>query len=78
MIQRILNSPWFYGVAALCGIGFTMSMFIGSLAFESQSTSVDMFFDERLGIVTGSVLSAVTAIVILHITLPKSDESPAT
>ena len=67
-----------YGVAALCGIGFTMSMFIGSLAFESQSTSVDMLFDERLGIVTGSVLSALTAIVILHLTLPKAAEGPGT
>ena len=67
-----------YGVAALCGIGFTMSMFIGSLAFESQSTSIDMLFDERLGILAGSVLSALAAIVVLHLTLPKSERSPAT
>ena len=52
-------------------------MFIGSLAFESQSTSVDMFFDERLGIVTGSVLSALTAIVVLHLTLPKPGQDRA-
>ena len=67
-----------YGVAALCGIGFTMSMFIGSLAFESQSTSVEMLFDERLGIVTGSILSALTAVVILNLTLPKTGDDPAT
>jgi NhaA family Na+:H+ antiporter len=60
-----------YGGSALCGIGFTMSMFIGSLAFESGSTSVDMYFDERLGIVVGSLLSALLAALILHLTLPK-------
>ena len=60
-----------YGAAALCGIGFTMSMFIGSLAFESQSTSVEVLLDERLGIVVGSLLSALLAIVVLHLSLPK-------
>ena len=37
-----------YGTAALCGIGFTMSLFVGSLAFEE--TGVNLLFDERLGI----------------------------
>jgi len=60
-----------YGAAALCGIGFTMSMFIGSLAFGSQSTSVEILLDERLGIVVGSLLSALLAMAVLHLSLPK-------
>jgi len=67
-----LHFGMLYGASALCGIGFTMSMFIGSLAFESGSTSVDMFIDERLGIVAGSLLSALLAAAILHMALPKA------
>ncbi len=57
-----------YGTALLCGIGFTMSLFIGSLAFES--TGVDLLFDERLGIIAGSLLSGVCGYLVLRATLP--------
>lgn len=53
-----------YGTAALCGIGFTMSLFIGSLAFEESG--VDIFFDERVGILLGSVLSGVLGYLVLR------------
>ncbi len=56
-----------YGKAALCGIGFTMGMFIGSLAFEASG--YDMLFDERLGIVLGSLASGVFGYLILRKTL---------
>ncbi len=46
-----------YGVAIICGIGFTMSLFIGSLAFEQTIGNETM--NERLGILLGSILSAV-------------------
>jgi len=46
-----------YGISALTGIGFTMSLFIGALAFE-QNDSVQVF-DERLGILLGSFASGV-------------------
>ena len=46
-----------YGVSILCGIGFTMSLFIGSLAFEVGGP--DIAVDERLGILVGSGLSAI-------------------
>jgi len=59
-----------YGVSVLCGIGFTMSMFIGSLAFEHEPTDVIMIFDERIGIIIGSALSAVMAMLILRNSLP--------
>jgi NhaA family Na+:H+ antiporter len=58
-----------YGTAALCGIGFTMSLFIGSLAFAE--TGVDLFFDERLGILLGSGLSGVFGFFILRKSLGK-------
>lgn len=64
-----------YATAALCGIGFTMSLFIGSLAFEE--TGVDMLFDERLGIIIGSLLSGVAGYLLLRYSLPKAAESKA-
>lgn len=66
-----------YGISVLCGIGFTMSMFIGSLAFERDPTNVQMIFDERLGIIVGSLASALVAWLVLNRYLPKTaiDES---
>ncbi|NOX51441.1 MAG: Na+/H+ antiporter NhaA [Gammaproteobacteria bacterium] len=58
------------GVAFACGIGFTMSLFIAGLAFEQGSG--DHFGSDRLGIVVGSILSAVVAYGILHFSLPRS------
>lgn len=57
-----------YGVATLCGIGFTMSLFVGSLAFEE--TGINNMFDERLGIILGSLLSGIAGYFILRISLP--------
>lgn len=56
-----------YGTAALCGIGFTMSLFIGSLAFEESGIS--KAFDERLGIILGSVASGLLGYMVLRRTL---------
>ncbi len=58
-----------YGVSALCGIGFTMSLFIGSLAFEDASHQL---FDERLGIVLGSLASGIFGFLVLSRSLSKS------
>lgn len=52
-----------YGVALLCGIGFTMSLFIGSLAFEE--TGANLIIDERLGIILGSLASGVLGYFVL-------------
>tara|TARA_R110002072_G_scaffold136850_1_gene279438 strand:- start:134 stop:1303 length:1170 start_codon:yes stop_codon:yes gene_type:complete len=60
-----------YGVSLLCGVGFTMSLFVGSLAFEE--TNVNLLFDERLGIIIGSVLSGVLGYLVLHWRSKKRD-----
>lgn len=59
-----------YGTAALCGIGFTMSLFVGSLAFEESG--INVMFDERIGILIGSLASGIAGYIILKISLPKT------
>lgn len=61
-----------YGVSLLAGIGFTMSMFIASLAFENTGIEFQFIHKVRLGIIVGSLLSAMAAVVVLHISLPKT------
>jgi len=68
-----MNWSSLYGMAALCGIGFTMSLFIGSLAFNQ--TVEQLVFDERFGIVFGSLISGALGAFILYKTLPQEDES---
>ncbi len=62
-----MNLKSLYGTAALCGVGFTMSLFIGSLAFEA--TGVDLLFDERLGIIAGSAASGLLGYFLLRSSL---------
>lgn len=64
-----MNWVSMYGTGILCGIGFTMSLFIGSLAFES--TGIDMIFDERLGILIGSLLSGIFGYLLLRYSFNK-------
>lgn len=58
-----------YGVAVLSGIGFTMSLFIGSLAFENAREIGLELADERLGVLIGSICSAIVGYLILRFTL---------
>jgi NhaA family Na+:H+ antiporter len=55
-----------YGASLLCGIGFTMSLFISSLAFEKGGPS--MTVDERIGILLGSILSGIVGYLVLRFT----------
>jgi NhaA family Na+:H+ antiporter len=52
------------GVAALCGIGFTMSLFIAGLAFEDDLARYAI--DSRLGILCGSVVSGLAGYLLLR------------
>lgn len=60
------KSSWLmlYGVALLCGIGFTMSLFLGTLAFENENIYLA---EVRLGVIIGSILSSLAGAVILSV-----------
>ena len=68
-LPKNVNWTQLLGVAFVCGIGFTMSLFIAGLAFEDGSG--DYFGRDRLGILVGSILSALVACGLLHASLPK-------
>jgi NhaA family Na+:H+ antiporter len=59
-----------YGVAIICGIGFTMSLFIGMLAFENASPG-EVIVTDRLGVLSGSLISAALGYLVLHLVLPR-------
>jgi NhaA family Na+:H+ antiporter len=59
------NASWrqLYGVAVLCGVGFTMSLFIGLLAFDDAARQDAT----KLGVLVGSILSALMGAAILRL-----------
>jgi len=61
--RRPTGAKWIdiYGVSVLCGVGFTMSLYIGALAFGPDATQSQV----RMGVLAGSLLSAVTGMAIL-------------
>lgn len=77
--QLPTNVSWrlLYGVAILCGVGFTMSLFIGSLAFN-QGDSSNIVFQDRLGIVIGSLISGVLGYFVIKGGVEKLSKDGAT
>jgi Na+:H+ antiporter, NhaA family len=68
--------PQLYGVAMLCGIGFTMSLFIGALAFPGRP---DLVEQAKLGTLAGSALSALAGFLVLRVAPSRhgTEEQPA-
>ncbi|MFM5819285.1 Na+/H+ antiporter NhaA [Aeromonas sanarellii] len=71
-----VNFRQIFAVSILCGIGFTMSMFIASLAFEHGGLDYGSY--SRLGILVGSTLAAVTGYIALRMALPNREANQST
>lgn len=63
-----INLKHIFAVSVLCGIGFTMSIFIASLAFDEVDNALLTY--SKLGILLGSTAAAVTGYLLLRLTLP--------
>ena len=70
LASRPRHASWMqlYGVAVLCGVGFTMSLFIGSIAFGSDG---ELMAQTKIGVLAGSLLSIVLGVLFLYIAEPE-------
>lgn len=74
LVPMIKGVKWIhiYAVSILCGIGFTMSLFIGGLAFDDLQHQASI----RLGVLVASILSAVIGYLIFYLAPPATDPEP--
>ena len=74
LAPRLQGASWaqVLGVGMLGGIGFTMSLFIGMLAFSEPAHAAQL----RLGVLSGSLLSALAGFVVLRFSAPARPGSP--
>lgn len=75
LVKLPANTTWkaFASVCVICGIGFTVSMFIADLSYAGIGTEGAAFLAQaKLGVLVGSVVSAIIGCILLNKTLPKS------
>jgi NhaA family Na+:H+ antiporter len=74
LASRLSGASWIqvYGVCLLCGIGFTMSLFIGALAFPQQPELVE---EAKIGILLGSFLSAALGYALLRVAPQRANQA---
>lgn len=74
--ERPSGATWLqvYGLSLICGIGFTMSLFIGGLAFSDPLLSEEV----KIGVLGGSMLSALSGYLLLRLApgLPRAEADP--
>ncbi|WP_419853097.1 Na+/H+ antiporter NhaA [Actinobacillus pleuropneumoniae] len=71
-IPEGINLKQIFAIAVLCGIGFTMSMFIAGLAFGEEDASESVLALARLGILMGTFVAAIIGYFLLKITTKPS------
>jgi NhaA family Na+:H+ antiporter len=66
LATKLRGASWLqiYAVSVLCGIGFTMSLFIGALAFPGDPARVE---EAKIGVLAGSFLSAIVGYALLRL-----------
>jgi NhaA family Na+:H+ antiporter len=77
IVKLPANTTWkaFASVCVVCGIGFTVSMFIADLSYAGLGADGAALLDQaKLGVLVGSVIAAILGCILLNITLPKSLE----
>lgn len=77
VIQKPEGATWasFASVCMVCGIGFTVSMFMAGLSYPAEHA--DLLNDAKLGILMGTIASAVVGSLMLNVTLPKEQPNVA-
>jgi NhaA family Na+:H+ antiporter len=74
-MPRGASGQHLFGVAALCGVGFTMSLFIGGLAFEHTGGDAETYLlTHRMGILAGSLVAGVAGYLVLKLATPVDEE----
>ena len=71
------NTTWkaFASVCVICGIGFTVSMFIADLSYSGLGATGAAYLNEaKLGVLVGSVVSAILGVILLGRTLPEEQK----
>jgi NhaA family Na+:H+ antiporter len=73
-VQLPQGADWksFASVCMLCGIGLTVSIFIADLSYAALGAGTTLLAEAKLGILCGSVISAILGCLLLNRYLPKA------